>query len=276
MSVSWPAGQIRRFRKRFREMWAPPKGDGEAAESVSTLANVEGEKAGGVAASSGEEVGPMGSAVGPAAAPSAATWRNIETNSVLWLGVSGSRRNPPLLAGIFFLSVRGKPATTPTKRNYGDVTHSPMLLALLSAFLAVASGFTVAAPGSLPSAGCALPRAVPLHMQTLIPDAPTITKEPALPDSWEVPDTFSFPRRQSAEPPFYKLTLFKSTKHDAKFIAQQLMNVCGFDEIRAGEIARQAQSLGFAVVGEWVQEVAEMYTEGLQSHNLVVDISPVK
>jgi hypothetical protein len=71
-------------------MWAPPKGDGEAAESVSTLANVEGEKAGGVAASSGEEVGPMGSAVGPAAAPSAATWRNIETNSVLWLGVSGS------------------------------------------------------------------------------------------------------------------------------------------------------------------------------------------
>ena len=112
-------------------------------------------------------------------------------------------------------------------------------------------------------------------MQTLIPDAPTITKEPALPETWEVPDTFSFSKRENSEPPFYKVTLFKSAKHDTVFVAQQLMRVCGFDEIRAGEIARQAQSLGFAVVGEWVQEVAETYAEGLQNQDLVVDISPV-
>ena len=38
-------------------------------------------------------------------------------------------------------------------------------------------------------------------------------------------------------------------------------------------VAKQTNSLGFAVIGEWVQEVAEMYAEGLQAQSLVIDVS---
>ena len=47
------------------------------------------------------------------------------------------------------------------------------------------------------------------------------------------------------------------------------------EEPRAQEIVKQAKSMGFAVVGEWVQEVAEMYAEGLQAQALTVDVSEV-
>ena len=49
--------------------------------------------------------------------------------------------------------------------------------------------------------------------------------------------------------------------------------VCALDEERAATIAAQAQSMGFALVGVWVQEVAEMYYDGLKSRDLVVDMS---
>ena len=54
-----------------------------------------------------------------------------------------------------------------------------------------------------------------------------------------------------------------------------LQKVVGLEEPRAKEIAKQAKSMGFAVVGEWVQEVAEMYAEGLQAQALTVDVSEV-
>ena len=54
-----------------------------------------------------------------------------------------------------------------------------------------------------------------------------------------------------------------------------LQKVVGLEEPRAQEIVKQAKSMGFAVVGEWVQEVAEMYAEGLQAQALTVDVSEV-
>merc|ERR1719502_1129494 len=56
------------------------------------------------------------------------------------------------------------------------------------------------------------------RMQTLAPP-PTITKPDALPETWVVPDTFTFPSKLSAEPPFYKVTLFKSSTYDSEYIA---------------------------------------------------------
>ena len=44
--------------------------------------------------------------------------------------------------------------------------------------------------------------------------------------------------------------------------------------IRLAERSRPACCCSFALVGVWVQEVAEMYADGLKSKSLVVDISP--
>jgi ATP-dependent Clp protease adapter protein ClpS len=114
-----------------------------------------------------------------------------------------------------------------------------------------------------------------VRMQTLTPDAPTIETPGALPETWVVPDTFTFPKTLSDEPPFYKLTLFKSSSFDAEYVAGALIKVVGLEEHRAREIAKQAQTLGFACVGEYVQEVAETYSDGLKGKSLVVDISAV-
>lgn len=144
---------------------------------------------------------------------------------------------------------------------------------LLLAFAAAASAFTISTPLSNHAT---LPERLAHKMQVLVPEGPTITKPDALPETWVVPDTFMPPRKQSAEPPMYRVTLFKSSRHDATYISAALSKVCGFDEVRAREIAVQAQSLGFAVVIECVQEVAEMYAAGLRASELVVDVSAVK
>ena len=69
---------------------------------------------------------------------------------------------------------------------------------LLLANAAVATGFRLAAGAMMP------PRVVShIRMQTLIPEAPTIEKE-ALPSTWDVPDTFTFPVRKSEQPPFFR------------------------------------------------------------------------
>ena len=121
-------------------------------------------------------------------------------------------------------------------------------------------------------AGVAAPHRSPTRAQTLTPGAPTITKPDALPETWVVPDTFTFPKPKSEEPPFFRLTLFKSS-HDADYVATSLIKIIGIDTARANEIAGKAQSLGFSTVGEWVQEVAEMYAAALQEQGLVVDVS---
>ena len=126
-------------------------------------------------------------------------------------------------------------------------------------------------------------RALPVRMQIAVPDAPVVIPDTfkvpgdALPTTWEVPDTFSLPsmKKKSEEPPFFRITLFKSTNFDAVYAAQSLIKVIGLEDMRAKEIASQAKTMGFAVVGEWVQEVAETYGEGLQARQLTVDVSEV-
>jgi len=105
----------------------------------------------------------------------------------------------------------------------------------------------------------------------------TITKPTpsTLPDTWSVPDTFTFPPRTESElQPMYKVTLFRSSSFDTGYMIESLMKVCALDDERATTVANQAQSMGFALVGVWVQEVAEMYYDGLKSRDLVVDLSP--
>ena len=116
----------------------------------------------------------------------------------------------------------------------------------------------------------------PLKLQTLTPDAPTITRPSDLPDSWVVPDTFTLPTPKTERAPFYRVTLFKSSDFDSKYAAQVIVKVVGLEDMRAEEIANQAATTGFAVVGEWVQEIAEMYADGMKAQSLVVDVSEVQ
>lgn len=139
-----------------------------------------------------------------------------------------------------------------------------MSTSLILLFASAATGFTITPTP---------PRLSPARLQTLIPDAPTITKPDALPETWSVPDTFTFPSKQTQEPPFFRLTLFKSSKFETDYIASALVKTIGIATARANEIAQQAQSLGFAVVGEYVQEVAEMYAASLKEKDLVIDVS---
>ena len=144
---------------------------------------------------------------------------------------------------------------------------------LLAAAAMPVNGLTLSRVGSpaLRLSHCAV--LLPASMQTAVPDAPTITRPDTLPESWVVPDTFTFGAPKSEEPPFFKITLFKSSKFDADYVASALIKTMGLEKPRATEIAKQAQTLGFATVGEYVQEVAEMYSQGLKDQGLVVDVS---
>jgi len=140
--------------------------------------------------------------------------------------------------------------------------------AILLALCPMASGFSLA--------GARAPACrAHVRMQTLIPDAPTITKPDALPETWDVPDTFCFTDRLSSEPPFFKVTLFKSSQFELDYVVGAIVKVTGVEDSRAKEIGKQAQTMGFATIGEYVQEVAEMYGAGLKDKGLVVDVSPV-
>ena len=76
---------------------------------------------------------------------------------------------------------------------------------------------------------------------------------------------------EDEEPPFFKVTLFQNKQFSIEYMVQALQTVTGIDEFRATEIANQVMSMGFAVVGEYVQEVAETYGDGLKGKGLVVD-----
>ena len=145
-------------------------------------------------------------------------------------------------------------------------------ITFLAALLASATGLRV--PLTPPARMQTL--TPPARMQTLTPDAPTTTVPDALPTSWTVPDSFSMPEPKTEQPPFYRVTLFKHSDYDSKFAAQQLVKVVGLGDMRAEEVARQAAAMGFAVVGEWVQEIAEMHYEGLKAQTLTVDVSEVQ
>ena len=139
--------------------------------------------------------------------------------------------------------------------------------ALLLFSCALASGLQ-----TLPHAPGRLAALVP-RMQTLAP--PTIEKPAtSLPETWDVPDTFTFPATKSEEPPLYRLTLFKSSIHDVSTIVKALSEIVFLSPEDALRIAKQSQTLGFAVVGEWTQEIAEQYAKGLAQRELVVDVSP--
>ena len=97
------------------------------------------------------------------------------------------------------------------------------------------------------------------------------------PFRWEVPDTFTLttPSSTSTEPPLYKVTLFKgSSTSDEVYVANALLEVVADMEIpRAKEIAKKVKSIGFALVGVWVEEIADAYAEALRDRKLVCDVS---
>lgn len=108
--------------------------------------------------------------------------------------------------------------------------------------------------------------------------APTLPRPGTLPETWVVPDTFTFPTKKTKEPNVYRLTLFKSSKHKAEYMEAALIETIGIEATKANEIAKQAQRpTGFAVVGDYVQEVAETYAATLKErYGLVVDVSVVR
>ena len=112
------------------------------------------------------------------------------------------------------------------------------------------------------------------RMQT---GAPTITRPSELPSTWDVPDTFTFaaPESVRTEPPLFKVTLFKSAgAADEAFVATSLLEiVADMDAPRAREIAKKVSSIGFALVGVWVEEVADAYADALRDRKLVCDVS---
>lgn len=123
-------------------------------------------------------------------------------------------------------------------------------------------------------AGLTRALSTPVRMQTLTPTRPSETD---LPSTWDVPDTFTFtaPSTTSKEPPLYKVTLFKSAStSDQVYVANSLLEiVAGMDIPRAKEIAKKVNSIGFSLVGVWVQEVAEAYADALRDRKLVCDVS---
>ena len=122
-----------------------------------------------------------------------------------------------------------------------------MHAALLFCLAALAPSATAWTPAtaSVPATRAAVSTRSVLTMQTATPDAPT--KEPStLPDSWVVPDTFTFPKTQAQEQPMFKVTLFKSGNLDVTFVTKAIMSVVGYDEERSAEIAEKAQLTGCA------------------------------
>lgn len=157
------------------------------------------------------------------------------------------------------------------------VVCESMQLVHVALLFNVVNGFAPSANGLAPMCARGGSVMASTRMQTLTPGAPTIERPdtlPALPEKWDVPDTFCFPSSMSDdEPPFFKLTLFSSNK-DTEYVVGALIRVTGIEETRAREIAQQVKTMGFAVVGEYVQEVAETYGDGLKGKQLVVDVSP--
>ena len=92
-----------------------------------------------------------------------------------------------------------------------------------------------------------------------------------------MPDTFTFtaPSTISTEPPLFKLTLFKSAgTSDKVYMANALLDiVADMDPPRAKEIAKKVASIGFALVGVWVEETADAYADALRDRKLVCDVS---
>jgi ATP-dependent Clp protease adapter protein ClpS len=138
-----------------------------------------------------------------------------------------------------------------------------------------ASGFTIV---PTPTNAVRLQTFAPVREPGTTRDfAPTLPRPETLPETWVVPDTFTFPTKKTKEPNLYRLTLFKSSKHKAEYIVAALIETIGIEATKANEIAKQAQTLGFAVVGDYVQEVAETYAATLKErYDLVVDVSVVR
>lgn len=138
-----------------------------------------------------------------------------------------------------------------------------------------ASGFTIV---QTPTNAVRLQTFAPVREPGTTRDfAPTLPRPDTLPETWVVPDTFTFPTKKTKEPNVYRLTLFKSSKHKAEYIVAALIETIGIEATKANEIAKQAQTLGFAVVGDYVQEVAETYAATLKErYGLVVDVSVVR
>jgi len=123
-------------------------------------------------------------------------------------------------------------------------------------------------------AGLITALATPVRLQTATPTRPS-----DLPSTWEVPDTFTFTAPSTiidqTEPPLFKLTLFKSAgTSDKVYMANALLDVVAdMDPPRAKEIAKKVASIGFALVGVWVEETADAYADALRDRKLVCDVS---
>lgn len=73
----------------------------------------------------------------------------------------------------------------------------------------------------------------------------------------------------------WELKLFDDSKNYRSYVADCLVTVVGLSEARAYEAMMQAHEKGWGYCGEYCQEMAETYKEGLQNHGLTAEIFPV-
>jgi len=71
----------------------------------------------------------------------------------------------------------------------------------------------------------------------------------------------------------FQVLLFNDEVNTREYVARCLVVVCGLAEGDAFSIMHKAHREGWAIIGIWGSEVAEMYTKMLQSKGLSVDMS---
>jgi len=134
-----------------------------------------------------------------------------------------------------------------------------------------AFAYTIGTPRPFVSTTCSA------AMRGAVATPDTATKPMPLPETWEVPDTFSLStlyRTDTPDSEMFKLTLFKNAAAEARVVGALLEVVNGMDADRAELISRKARTLGFALVGIWSEKTAAQYADALRNRGLVVDVSP--
>jgi len=68
--------------------------------------------------------------------------------------------------------------------------------------------------------------------------------------------------------------LYNDPMNKREFVAKVLMEICGLDDGASFTIMMKAHQSGIAVVGNYHQELAEMYRGRLTEEGLLVDMVP--
>lgn len=109
-------------------------------------------------------------------------------------------------------------------------------------------------------------------------DRPAVIERPSVverPETERVADRNAVKERQGMGNESWEVRIYNDGLNTREHVARSLVQITGQSEMEAYQTMMQAHQNGIAVVGRWVYEVAEMYSEGLQKNGIVADMVPV-